>query len=57
MPIRFELLDGEEGPFRDIVTLNASAALIVSDRAQSMREDGVQMAEMSIDPAPPSPGP
>jgi anthranilate phosphoribosyltransferase len=43
-----ELLDGEEGPFRDIVTLNAGAALIVSGRAQSM-EDGVQMAEMSID--------
>jgi len=43
-----ELLDGEEGPFRDIVTLNAGAALIVSGRAQSMK-DGVQMAEMSID--------
>ncbi len=43
-----ELLDGEEGPFRDIVLLNAAAALIVADKAQSIA-DGVQVAEMSID--------
>jgi anthranilate phosphoribosyltransferase len=42
------LLDGEEGPFRDIVLLNAAAALIVAGRAQSIA-DGVQTAEMSID--------
>jgi len=43
-----ELLDGEEGAFRDIVVLNAAAALIVAGRAQSIA-DGVQTAEMSID--------
>jgi anthranilate phosphoribosyltransferase len=43
-----DLLDGEEGPFRDIVLLNTAAALIVAGRAQSIA-DGVQMAEMSID--------
>ena len=42
------LLDGEDGPFRDIVLLNAAAALIVAGRAQSIA-DGVQIAEMSID--------
>jgi anthranilate phosphoribosyltransferase len=43
-----DLLDGEEGPFRDIVVLNSAAALIVADKAQSM-SDGFQMAEMAID--------
>jgi len=43
-----ELLDGEDGPFRDIVLLNAAAALIVADKAQSIA-DGVQIAEMSVD--------
>jgi anthranilate phosphoribosyltransferase len=43
-----ELLDGLDGPFRDIVVLNAAAALIVAGRAQSIA-DGVQTAEMSID--------
>jgi len=43
-----ELLDGEDSPFRDIVVLNAAAALIVAGRAQSIA-DGVQTAEMSID--------
>ncbi|HVU21216.1 MAG TPA: anthranilate phosphoribosyltransferase [Rhizomicrobium sp.] len=43
-----DVLDGEEGPFRDIVVLNTAAALIVAGCAQSIA-DGVQMAEMSID--------
>ncbi len=43
-----ELLDGEEGPFRDIVLLNAGAALVVAGKAQSL-SDGFQMAQMSID--------
>jgi len=43
-----ELLDGEDGPFRDIVLLNAAAALVVAGKAQSLA-DGFQMAEMSID--------
>jgi len=42
------LLDGEDGAFRDIVVLNAAAALIVADKAQSIAE-GVHMAEVSID--------
>ncbi|MEI9929427.1 MAG: anthranilate phosphoribosyltransferase [Rhizomicrobium sp.] len=42
------LLDGEEGPFRDIVLLNVAAALIVAGKAQSIA-GGVAMAEMSID--------
>jgi anthranilate phosphoribosyltransferase len=42
------LLDGEDGPFRDIVLLNAAAALIVAGRAQSIA-DGARIAEMSID--------
>jgi anthranilate phosphoribosyltransferase len=43
-----ELLDSEEGAFRDIVLLNAAAALIVAGRARSIAE-GVEVAEMSID--------
>jgi anthranilate phosphoribosyltransferase len=43
-----DLLDGVESPFRDIVLLNAAAALIVASKAQSIA-DGFQIAEMSID--------
>jgi anthranilate phosphoribosyltransferase len=43
-----DLLDGEDGPFRDIVLLNAGAALVVAGKAQSIA-DGVRMAEASID--------
>ena len=42
------LLDGEKGPFRDIVLLNAAAALIVGDKV-AMLPDGVAMATRSID--------
>jgi anthranilate phosphoribosyltransferase len=42
------LLDGEDGPFRDIVLLNAGAALVVAGKAQSIA-DGVQMAQASLD--------
>jgi anthranilate phosphoribosyltransferase len=42
------LLDGEDGPFRDIVLLNAGAALIVAGKARSIA-DGVRMAEASLD--------
>ena len=42
------LLDSEDDAFRDIVVLNAAAALIVADKAQSIAE-GVHMAEVSID--------
>jgi anthranilate phosphoribosyltransferase len=43
-----QLLEGEDGPFRDIVLLNAAAALAVAGKAQSIAE-GVQTAQMSID--------
>jgi len=42
------LLDGEEGPFRDIVVLNAAAALVVGGMANSIAE-GMDIAEMSLD--------
>ncbi|MGD9668341.1 MAG: anthranilate phosphoribosyltransferase [Hyphomicrobiaceae bacterium] len=42
------LLQGEPGPFRDIVMLNAAAALIVAGKAASLA-DGVERAARSID--------
>ncbi len=42
------VLDGEKGPKRDIVLLNAAAALVVSDRAEDLRE-GIGLAAKSID--------
>ena len=42
------LLRGETGPIRDIVLLNAAAALIVADRATSLAE-GVKLAATAID--------
>ena len=42
------LLGGKSGAFRDIVLLNAAAALIVADKAGSLR-DGAQMAVQAID--------
>jgi anthranilate phosphoribosyltransferase len=42
------VLDGEPGPRRALVALNAGAALQVSDRAASL-EEGVRMAEEAID--------
>ncbi len=43
-----KLLAGEPGAYRDIVCLNASAALIVAGKAASLRE-GVQAAQRAID--------
>lgn len=43
-----EVLGGEPGPFRDIVLLNAAAALIVGGKAASLTE-GVERAGRSID--------
>ncbi len=43
-----DLLGGERGPYRDIVLLNAAAALIVAGRAGNLVE-GVAMATQSID--------
>ena len=42
------LLDGERGAYRDIVLLNAAAALIVADKAKDLRT-GAGMATKAID--------
>jgi anthranilate phosphoribosyltransferase len=42
------LLDGEPGPFRDVVLLNAAASLMVAERARNLAE-GVGLAARSID--------
>lgn len=42
------VLDGEKGAARDIVVLNAGAALLVADRAGDLQE-GVALAQASID--------
>ena len=42
------MLDGALGPYRDIVVLNAAAAFIVADRAETLRA-GVKLAEAAID--------
>jgi anthranilate phosphoribosyltransferase len=42
------VLQGEPGPYRDIVVLNAAAALVVADKADGL-EQGVAKACESID--------
>ena len=42
------VLDGAQGPYRDIVLLNAAATLIVAGKAEDLRA-GVQLAAASID--------
>ena len=41
-------MQGEPGPFRDIVLLNTAAALIVADKAANLA-DGVERAARAID--------
>ncbi len=43
-----DLLAGSKGPYRDIVLLNAAAALLIADRAETLRE-GVALATAAID--------
>jgi anthranilate phosphoribosyltransferase len=43
-----DLLAGKAGAYRDIVLLNAAAALLVSDRVETLRE-GVELAAAAID--------
>jgi len=43
-----KLLAGEKGPFRDVVLLNAAAALVVAGKAGSLKE-GVKKAADAID--------
>jgi len=42
------LLDGEAGPYRDVVLLNAAAAFLVGDKVETLRE-GVALAAAVID--------
>jgi anthranilate phosphoribosyltransferase len=42
------LLDGETGAYRDIVLINAAAALVIAGRAPDLKE-GVKLAATSID--------
>jgi anthranilate phosphoribosyltransferase len=42
------MLDGEAGPFRDIVLLNAAAALVVAGKAADLKQ-GVGMATEAVD--------
>jgi anthranilate phosphoribosyltransferase len=42
------LLDGERGPRRDIVLLNAAAGLLVAGRASSL-DEGLRLAAESLD--------
>ena len=42
------VLDGEQGPRRDIVLLNAAAALVTAEKANGLRE-GIELAAESID--------
>ena len=43
-----DLLDGALTPYRDVVLLNAAAALLVAERVETLR-DGVDLAAQSID--------
>jgi anthranilate phosphoribosyltransferase len=43
-----DVLDGRRGAYRDIVLLNAAAALLVAERAETLRE-GVTLAGEVID--------
>jgi anthranilate phosphoribosyltransferase len=42
------LLDGQAGPYRDIVLLNAAAAFLVGEKVETLRE-GVELARTVID--------
>jgi len=46
--IALEVLEGKPGPHRDIVVLNAAAAIYVADKAKSVKE-GIELACASID--------
>jgi anthranilate phosphoribosyltransferase len=46
--LTLDLLNGKKGPQRDIVVLNAGAALYAADMAKSIK-DGIALAQESID--------
>jgi anthranilate phosphoribosyltransferase len=43
-----EVLDGKDGPYRDVATFNAAAALVVAGQAKDLK-DGMAIATSSID--------
>ena len=43
-----QLLEGKHGPFRDIVLLNAAAALVIAEKAKNLKQ-GVALAADAID--------
>ncbi len=43
-----QVLEGQTGPYRDIVLLNSAAALVVAEKASSL-EEGLSLAAQSID--------
>lgn len=43
-----QVLDGAPGPYRDVVLLNAAAAFLVAERAETLRE-GMALAAAAID--------
>jgi anthranilate phosphoribosyltransferase len=42
------MLDGHEGPYRDVVLYNSAGALVVAGRAETLK-DGVKLAAQAID--------
>ncbi|MDP2972159.1 MAG: anthranilate phosphoribosyltransferase, partial [Deltaproteobacteria bacterium] len=46
--ILLEILEGVQGPRREVVLLNASAVFMATERVSNLR-DGIEMAEESID--------
>jgi len=42
------ILDGQKGPKRDVVLINSAAALVAAEQAENLQE-GIRMAEISID--------
>ena len=42
------ILNGEKGPHRNVVLLNASAALVAAGKAEDLKE-GIRLAEAAID--------
>jgi anthranilate phosphoribosyltransferase len=46
--ILLDILNGREGPKRDIVILNSAAAIYAADKARSI-EEGIALAKESID--------
>lgn len=46
--ITLSILKGERGPRRNVVLINAAAALVAADKAENLK-DGVRLAEAAID--------